>query len=95
MDAIKEINTQQTTAISEGIMQGIAIAINQSIGDLNNRLTEIYTDLKKTNDVQMRLKLAVPFINMLGVNLEAEFDIKSWAAKMYEKHKSKIFTLFQ
>ncbi len=94
-NAVNEINAQQTTEISEDIMQGITTAIEQSKGDLDNRLTEIYTDLKKTDDVQMKLKLAVPFINMFGVNLEIEFGVKSWAEKMYEKHKSKIFTLFE
>jgi len=41
----------------------------------------------------MKLKLAVPFINILGINLETEFDIKGWAKKMYEKHQILFFKL--
>jgi len=93
LDAIKEINAQQTTEISEDIMQWITNAFDHYKGGPNDKLQEIYTDLKKTDDVQVKLKLAVPFIKMLGVNLEMELDVKSWAEKMYEKHKLKIFKL--
>ena len=41
----------------------------------------------------MKLKLAVPFLNLVGVNLETEFDVKSWAKKMYDKHEFNIFKL--
>ena len=41
----------------------------------------------------MKLKLSVPFINLLGINLEMEFDVKSWASRMYNKHELKIFKL--
>jgi internalin A len=92
-DAIKEMKFQQSVEITEEIIQGIATAIDQSKGELDNRLTEIYADLKKSDDVQMKLKLAVPFINLLGINLETEFDIKNWAKKLYKKHELKIFKL--
>ena len=45
----------------------------------------------KLDDVEMKLTLAVPFINLLGINLETSFDVRSWATKMYKKHKLKIF----
>ncbi len=93
LDAIKEMNSQQSTEITEEIMYGIASAFDQVTGKFDARLTEIHADLKKTDDVQMKLKLAVPFINLIGINLETEFDVKSWAKKMYEKHEMKIFKL--
>jgi hypothetical protein len=93
LDAIKEMNSQQSVEITEEFMQGIDTAIDQSKDELDNRLTEIYTDLKKSDDVQMKLKLAVPFIHLLGINLETEFDIKNWAKKLYKKHELKIFKL--
>lgn len=74
-------------------MAGIASALDHAAGRLDDKLEEIYTDLKKTDNVQMKLKLAVPFINLFGITLETEFDIKSWATKMYEKHELKIFKL--
>ena len=87
------MNAQQSAEITEDIMRGIASALAQSKGELDEKLSEIYMDLKKTDDFQMKLKLAVPFINLFGINIETEFDIKSWTKKMYEKHEMKIFKL--
>jgi hypothetical protein len=42
----------------------------------------------------MKLKLSIPFIELLGVDFEIKFDVKKWAERMYEKHKMKIFKLF-
>lgn len=91
IEAINEINSQQAEQITKEIMGGIAAALKQSKGELDGRLNEIYLDLQKTDDVQLKLKLAVPFINLLGINLETEFDMKSWAKTMYRKHEMKIF----
>ncbi|NOQ25654.1 MAG: GTP-binding protein [Bacteroidales bacterium] len=93
LEAIKEINAKQTAEIIGDIMQWIATAFEHFDGDMDDKLKEIYTDLKKTDNFQMKLKLSVPFINLLGINLETEFDVKNWASQMYKKHKLKIFKL--
>ena len=52
---------------------------------MDGKLKKIYNDIEKlneTDDVQMKLKLSIPFINLLGINLETEFDIKNWAKNM-------------
>ncbi len=41
----------------------------------------------------MKAKLAVPLLNLIGVTIETEFDVKSWAKDMYKKHELKIFKL--
>ncbi len=92
-EAIKEMNAQQTVEITDEIMNWINTAFVAFDGEMDDKLKEIYNDLKKTDDLQIKLKLAVPFINMLGPNLSAEFDVKSWAKKMYKKHELKIFKL--
>jgi small GTP-binding protein len=91
--AIKEINTNQTAEITGEIMQWITTAFEHFDGDMDEKLNEIYTDLKKTDNVDMKLTLGVPLINLLGINLETSFDVKSWASKMYQKYKLKIFKL--
>jgi len=87
------MNTQQTSEITGVIMNWITDAFELFDGSMDEKLKEIYKDLKKTDDVQAKLRLSVPFINMLGINLEAEFDVKSWATKIYQKHELKIFKL--
>ena len=60
---------------------------------MEDDLRQIYNDLKKTDDVQMKLKLSIPFIKLLGVDFVTEFNVKNWAKRMYEKHELKIFKL--
>jgi hypothetical protein len=93
VDAIKEMNARQSADVTEELMKGIADAIGQSKDVLDGKLGEIYADLKQTEDVQLKLKLAVPFINVLGINLETEFDVKGWVKKMYQKSELRIFEL--
>lgn len=91
LEYIKQMTEEQRFQTSMEIMKCLALAFEHFGNNIDARLTEIYTDLKQTDDVQTRLTLSVPFINLLGINLETEFDIKSWATKMYNKYKLKIF----
>ena len=92
-EAIREINAQQMDEISGEIMNTMAMAFDAFDGEMDDKLKKIYNDLKNTDDVQAKLKLSVPFINLLGINFETEFDIKNWAKKMYEKYNLEIFKL--
>jgi len=89
LDAIIDMDARQ----SEEIMQLIGTAFELHQGDMDEKLNALYADLKKTDDVNMKLKLSVPIINLLGLNLETEFDVKNWATKMYKEHGFKIFKL--
>jgi small GTP-binding protein len=93
LSAIEEMNSQQTEEITKEIIKWIAAGFEVFEEDLDDKIKEIYTDLKKTDNIQMKLKLAVPLINLLGVNLETELDVKSWAKQMFEKYKLPIFKL--
>jgi len=106
-ELIKEINAQQKdtkeaiiTSINE-ILDAFYDKVNDK---LDNDLKKIYNDIKgikqKTDgDVQMKLKLSISFINLLGnlfnvdldslsslINLDIEFN-KNWIKKYYEKYK--------
>ena len=89
IEAIETINEQQTITISNEVGKWFE-AYNEKMED---DLRQIYNDLKKTDDVQMKLKLSIPFIKLLGVDFVTEFNVKNWAKKMYEKHELKIFKL--
>ena len=92
-EAIKEMNAQQTAEITGEIMNRIIHTFESFDSVMDDKLQEIFKDLQKTDDVQMKLKLAIPFINMLGISFETEFDVKNWAAKTYNKHELKLFKL--
>ena len=93
IEAIEEMTAQQTTEVSNEIMTWITTAIGELDGEMDDRLREMYNNIKKTDDLQVKLKLSIPFIKLLGVDLSAEFNIKNWSKKMYEKHELKLFKL--
>jgi acylphosphatase len=92
-DAIKELNAQQTVEITGEIINWITTSFEAFDGVMDDKLQEIFNDIQKTDDVQMKLKLAIPLINLVGVNFETEFDVKNWVAKTYNKHELKLFKL--
>ena len=89
IDAVKELTEQQSKEISDEIIR----VIHADVDRLDHNLLAVYHDLKNTDDVQMKMKLGIPLLNVIGLNVETEFDVKSWAKKMYEKHKVKVFDL--
>lgn len=91
ISAIKEIGNEQIEKISNEIMQLLAIAFDLHSADIDDKLKTLYSDLKKTDNLEMKLKLGIPLINLLGVELETKFDIKKWAKKMYSKYELKLF----
>jgi small GTP-binding protein len=88
-EAMQELNDQQTAEI----MDWVSKVFVEFDHEMDDKLQEIYTDLKKTDEIKTKLKLSIPFINMLGIKFETEFDVKSWAKKMYDKYELKIFSL--
>jgi len=88
-EAIEEITAEQTAEIVKEIMNWITTATVE----LNNDLTEKLEEIKKTDNVQMKLKLSIPFIKQLGIDFETEFDVKNWLQGMYKKHELKMFKL--
>ena len=84
---------QQAKEIIEEIVSIISNAFEIHEGSLDSKLMEIFEDLKKTSDLQVKLKLGIPLINLLGIDFAAEFNLKNWASKMYEKYEFQIFKI--
>ena len=93
INAVKEINAQQTEEITKEIADFFNKFDQEMDDKLDDKLKEIYNDIKKTDDFQMKLKLSIPFISLLGINFETEFDVKNWAKKMYKKYELNLFKL--
>jgi small GTP-binding protein len=89
ISTIKEILTNQKTEITDDFMKAF-LSLESCI---DNSLKDIYSEIKETDNMEIKLKLAIPFINLLGISFETEFDLKNWAKKMYEKYKLNIFNL--
>lgn len=93
LEAIAELNTQQFKEVTTYLLQCIGTAFELHGEDMDEKLNDIYTDLQKSDDLQMKLKLGIPLGNLIGFNLEGEFDIKSWASKKYQENQLKIYKL--
>lgn len=93
IETVEKCTEQQTAEIIEEIISIISNAFEIHEGDLDNKLMEIFEDLKKTSDLQVKLKLGIPLINLLGVDLATEFNLKSWVSKMYDKYELQIFKI--
>ncbi|MCB9089665.1 MAG: GTP-binding protein [Calditrichae bacterium] len=87
--AVAELKLQPSPDLVEDIIAGISAALDQSTAKMDRRLNEILADWQQTDQVGMKLKLAVPLLNLIGLQLETEFDVKKWAAQMVQKHKNK------
>ena len=81
--AIADLNKRQTV----DIINWITTAFEQFDFEMDDKLKGIYTDLKKTDDVQMKLKLSIPFIKLLGIDFGAEVNLNSIAKKLKNKAK--------
>ena len=92
-ETINKCNDEQTREIIEEVISTISYAFEIHQGNLDERFKEILDDLKKTSDLQVKLKVGIPLINLLGIDLATEFNIKSWASKMYDKYELQIFKI--
>lgn len=93
LEVISSCSGQQTKEITDEIILTISNAFEIHQEYLDEKIIEIFADLKNTSDVQVKLKLGIPLINLLGIDLATEFNIKSWASKMYDKYELQIFKI--
>lgn len=93
IDSIKNCSDQQKVDISNEIIQTISHAFEIHEDNLDEKIKEIFSDLSKTDDVQVKLRLGIPLLNLLGFNIITEFNVKKWAAKMYKKHELEVFRI--
>ena len=89
IEAIADINEQQKTEITTWLNN----AFEAFDAEMDDKLKNIYNDLKKTSDLEVKLKLSIPLIKILGIDFGVKFDVKNWAQKTYQKHEVKIFKL--
>ncbi len=94
LDKIENLNKEKAEALKRDILNFIAdsFEILDSNSESAKKLSEIHQNiLKAKSDINMKLKIGLPLISMLGINFETEIDVKSWMEKMYHKYKLSIF----
>ena len=89
----RKTTTQQLENILDDVSKKFLEALQKSRSDDTIGYEKMFETLSDTDDVQMKLKIAVPLLNLIGLNLETEFDMKKWAKKMYKKHQMNFFKM--
>src|SRR6185436_15297060 len=70
---IKKVNDEGSDAITEKIIDYITLAFEAFDGEMDEKLQKVYTDLKMTDDWETKVKLSIPLLNLVGVNVESTF----------------------
>lgn len=89
---INEIKEEKENIVNE-MMDFLAEAFNMFSENLDEKILKLYNDLKRSDNMEMKLKIGIPLINLLGKDLETKFDVKKWASTMYEKYEFNIFRI--
>ncbi|MCB0266271.1 MAG: hypothetical protein KDH98_24230, partial [Calditrichaeota bacterium] len=95
--ALGKLDSQQIAVLSEEFTTKISEIFAQHNKQFDGKWDEIYNDLHLVKNTGVKLKLSVPFINMLGIDLGIDFDVKNWVKQMLDKYEDqrivKIFKL--
>jgi len=90
---IQEMDMKQKNKAFVEIMAKIEDTFKIFSDKINEENKERFDKLKRTDDWQARLRLSIPLLDSLGVNLGVEFDLKAWAKRAYDKFGFEIFKI--
>lgn len=60
-------------------------------GDMDEKFRNLYSDLKKSDNWEVKVKAGLSLLTVLNVGVEGKFDLKKWAQSMYKKYELPIF----
>lgn len=73
---IKQLTEQNSNTIISEIIKFINKSISKLNSEINDKIQEIIPLILGTEDWDTKVKLSVPLLNLVGVNIEHEFSIK-------------------
>jgi GTPase SAR1 family protein len=86
---VNNINSQNQHLIVEvgkQIMGHINWAFEQHENEMDEKLKEIYADLRQTDNIETRIKLSVPLLNLLGLNIETDIKLNDFIKWLESKY---------
>jgi hypothetical protein len=90
LKSINQITSNNQIALSTDIFQ----ALSELDFSIDGRLEELYIDLKKSSNLEAKIKLGIPLMQAItGCDIEVKFDVKKWGQEMYKKYKLNIFKM--
>ena len=95
-EAIQKLS-ELTQSQKNEMFQDIQILIVQLFMKFDNEVEEklaaLYEDLKKSDNLEAKIALSIPLLELLGIKLDVKFDIKKWAKDMYKKYPIELIQL--
>ncbi|MGH1384231.1 COR domain-containing protein [Kordia sp.] len=91
---IFEMNQEQQFEISTEITTKLTEAFTKFDAEIDKKFKTIYNNLQKSDHADVKLKLGIPLISLLGVQLESEYNVKNWFKEMSEKYNLKVLNPF-
>ncbi|HEY4788667.1 MAG TPA: COR domain-containing protein [Bacteroidales bacterium] len=76
-----EVNSQQSLNIINKITDYLDLLFRTYGEAENKKLSQIYNDLKKSEKWQTKVKLGIPLINLIGLEVEGEFSLNGFIKK--------------
>ncbi|WP_298518261.1 COR domain-containing protein [uncultured Kordia sp.] len=92
--AIFQLNQEQQLEISSEITTKLASIFSGFEAQIEEQFKSIYQDLQKSDHTDVKLKLGIPLISLLGIQLEVDFDVKNWFKELSEKYNLKALIPF-
>ena len=86
----KEIQRRDSEKIVKEIIGFMASTFLDFDQHLDKKLKVIYDEIKNTDIIENKIKLAVPLLNLIGINIETEFNLNRFIKRLFpEKDTSR------
>lgn len=90
---INDKSNENSNLIIKELTDWIYYVTNEFSEEIDDKLLEIINKLKNTDKDELKFKISLPLIKLLGIDLEYKVDIKKWAKEMKVKYQEKLFLL--
>jgi internalin A len=91
---IFHLNQERQLEISADITSKLAELFMKFDQEIEDKFKNMYQDLQKSDHTDVKLKMGIPLISLLGIQLEADVDAKSWFKEMAAKYNLKALLPF-
>jgi hypothetical protein len=91
---IFHLNQERQLEISADITSKLTELFMNFDEAIDEKFKSIYQDVQKNDHTDVKLKVGIPLISLLGIQLEADVDVKSWFKEMSAKYNLKALLPF-
>lgn len=95
LSGISRLNNLQASVLRKDVLRMLSSLCQELDGLEQENFALLLAELKSSDPTEVKLKLRLPLISLLGIDLETKFDVKKWGKQMYQKYQWEIFDLLR